>query len=77
MTTSLTRSAQSSSADPSDSRQDEASYAVGTAAVLNKRVLYGKVDALIIVAAPCTLGELRKHYQRHDQRFWLARCQRT
>lgn len=55
---------QSSSANPSDSQQDEDSFAAGTAAVLNKRVLDGKIDHLIVVAAPRTLGELRKHYHK-------------
>jgi protein required for attachment to host cells len=55
---------QSSSANPSDSQQDEDSFAAGTAALLNKRVLDGKIDHLIVVAAPRTLGELRKHYHK-------------
>lgn len=55
---------QSSSANPSGSQQDEDSFAAGTAAMLNKRVLDGKVESLIIVAAPRTLGELRKHYHK-------------
>ncbi len=55
---------QSSSANPSDNQQDEDNFAAGTAAMLNKRVLEGKIDALIIVAAPRTLGELRKHYHK-------------
>lgn len=55
---------QSSSANPSDSQQDEDSFAAGTAAMLNKRVLDGDVEKLIIVAAPRTLGELRKHYHK-------------
>lgn len=55
---------QSSSANPSDSQQEEDNFAAGTAAMLNKRVLDGKIDALIIVAAPRTLGELRKHYHK-------------
>lgn len=54
----------SSSANPSDSQQDEDSFAAGTAAMLNKRVLDGQIEALIIVAAPRTLGELRKHYHK-------------
>lgn len=54
----------SSSANPSDRQQDEDSFAAGTAAMLNKRVLDGTIDALIIVAAPRTLGELRKHYHK-------------
>ena len=55
---------QSSSANPSDSQQDEDSFAAGTAEMLNKRVLDGKIEALVIVAAPRTLGELRKHYHK-------------
>ncbi len=55
---------QSSSANPSDSQQDEDGFAAGTAAMLNKRVLDGNIDALIVVAAPRTLGELRKHYHK-------------
>ena len=55
---------QSSSANPSDSQQDEDGFAAGIAALLNKRVLDGKIDNLVIVAAPRTLGELRKHYHK-------------
>ncbi len=54
----------SSSANPSESQQEEDSFAAGTAEMLNKRVLDGKIDSLIIVAAPRTLGELRKHYHK-------------
>ena len=55
---------QSSSANPSDSQQDEDGFAAGTAALLNKRVLDGNIDSLIVIAAPRTLGELRKHYHK-------------
>lgn len=55
---------QSSAANPSDSQQNEDSFAAGIVEVLNKRVLDGKIDSLIIVAAPRTLGELRKHYHK-------------
>ena len=54
----------SSAANPSDSQLVEDSFAAGTAALLNKRVLDGKIDALIVIAAPRTLGELRKHYHK-------------
>lgn len=54
----------SSSANPADSQQNEDSFAAGTAAMLNKRVLDGTIKSLIIVAAPRTLGELRKHYHK-------------
>jgi protein required for attachment to host cells len=55
---------QSSSANPDDRQQDEDGFAAGIAAILNARTLAGKVDALIVVAAPKTLGELRKHYHK-------------
>lgn len=55
---------QSSSANPSDSQQDEDSFAAGVSGLLNKRVLDGKIDNLVIIAAPRTLGELRKHYHK-------------
>ena len=53
-----------SSANPSGSQQNEDGYAAGTAELLNKRVLDGKIDKLIVVAAPCTFGEFRKRYQK-------------
>lgn len=55
---------QSSSANPAASQQDEDSFAAGIADVLNRRVLDGKIEHLIVVAAPRTLGELRKHYHK-------------
>ena len=55
---------QSSSANPSDRQQDEDSFAAGVATLLNKRVLDGKIDDLVVIAAPRTLGELRKHYHK-------------
>lgn len=55
---------QSSSANPSDSQQSEDGFAAGIVELLNKRVLDGKIDNLIIVAAPRTLGEMRKHYHK-------------
>lgn len=55
---------QNSAANPDDSTQNEDSFAAGIAEVLNKRVLDGKIENLIIVAAPRTLGELRKHYHK-------------
>lgn len=54
----------SSAANPADSQQEEDSFAAGIAEILNKRVLDGKIDNLIVVAAPRTLGELRRHYHK-------------
>ncbi len=54
----------SSAGNPSDSQLDEDGFAAGTAKILNSRVLAGKIEHLIVVAAPRTLGELRKHYHK-------------
>lgn len=54
----------SSSANPDDSQQNEDGFAAGVAAMLNQQVLAGHIDALVIIAAPRTLGELRKHYHK-------------
>jgi protein required for attachment to host cells len=55
---------QSSSANPDNSQVEEDSFAAGIADLLNRQVLDGKVTDLIVVAAPRTLGELRKHYHK-------------
>jgi protein required for attachment to host cells len=52
----------SSSANPSDSQQNEDSFAAGVADYLNSQVMSGKVEHVVVIAAPRTLGELRKHY---------------
>ena len=54
----------SSSANPDDSQQDEDGFSAGVADMLNKQVLDGKIKNLFIVAAPRTLGELRKGYHK-------------
>lgn len=52
----------SSAANPDDSQIAEDGFAAGTAALLNRQVLAGKITHLLVIAAPRTLGELRKHY---------------
>lgn len=55
---------QSSSANPDSSQIEEDSFAAGTADLLNRQVLGGQIGKLIVIAAPRTLGELRKHYHQ-------------
>ena len=43
-------------------QQDEDRFAANAADMLKREVLAGRMSALIVVAAPRTLGELRKHY---------------
>ena len=54
----------SSAANPDDSQQEEDGFAAGVAAMLNAQVLAGHIGALVIIAPPRTLGELRKHYHK-------------
>ncbi|PZM14370.1 host attachment family protein [Rhizobium tubonense] len=54
----------SSSANPDDSQQDEDGFGSGVTDMLNKQVLDGKIKGLVIVAAPRTLGEMRKGYHK-------------
>jgi protein required for attachment to host cells len=47
-----------------ESQAAEDGFAGGIAGLLNKRVLDGEISDLIIIAAPRTLGELRKSYHK-------------
>ena len=55
---------QSSSANPDDSQVAEDGFAAGIADLLNRQVLEGQIANLVVIAAPRTLGELRKHYHQ-------------
>lgn len=53
-----------SSANPDAGQAEEDGFAGGIAEMLNKRVLDGEIADLVIIAAPRTLGELRKSYHK-------------
>jgi protein required for attachment to host cells len=57
----------SSAANPDDNQVAEDDYAAASADWLNRRVLEGSIEALMVIAAPRTLGELRKHYHKQLQ----------
>jgi protein required for attachment to host cells len=57
----------SSAANPDNDTQAEDGYAMGVAEVLNSWALAGKFDHLLVLAAPRTLGELRKHWHKELQ----------
>ncbi len=44
-------------------QMDEDHFAARAAELVSREVLAGRIQALIVVAAPRTLGELRKHYR--------------
>jgi protein required for attachment to host cells len=52
----------SSAANPDDSTKSEDGFAAGVATLLNVQALSGDFDHLLVIAAPKTLGELRKHW---------------
>jgi protein required for attachment to host cells len=55
---------QSSAANPDQSQLDEDGFAAGIAEHLNDLAVKGKLAGLVVIAAPRTLGELRKHYHQ-------------
>jgi protein required for attachment to host cells len=54
----------SSSANPDASQAAEDGFSAGVAALLNQQALSGTIATLLIIAAPRTLGELRRHYHQ-------------
>jgi protein required for attachment to host cells len=51
---------------------EEDRFAAETAEMLKKRALRNEFDALVVVAPPRTLGELRKHYHKEVEKRLLA-----
>ena len=54
----------SSEANPDNRTQAEDGFAMGVAEALNHMALTNKIEALAVVAAPKTLGQLRKHWHK-------------
>lgn len=54
----------SSSANPTGHQIDEDAHAAAATEWLNQQVLGHKIDKLVIVASPRTLGEMRRHYHK-------------
>lgn len=53
-------------------QQEEDRFAAETAEMLKARALRNEYDALVVVAPPRTLGELRKHYHKEVERRLVA-----
>lgn len=54
----------SSPGNHADSLVAEDAHATAVAEWLNSQVLAHKIDKLVVIAAPRTLGELRRHYHK-------------
>jgi protein required for attachment to host cells len=57
-------------------RLDKAAHAAGVAEWLNKAVIDRRIDQVLIVADPYTLGEMRPHYSKHLQAALLGEVDR-
>jgi len=57
----------SEQANPDNDTQAEDGFAMGVAEVLNKMVLTNKVEGLLVIAAPKTLGQLRKSWHKETE----------
>jgi protein required for attachment to host cells len=57
-------SRQNSSGNPDQGQASEDGFSAGIVALLNKAVLGGQIDGLVVIAAPRALGEMRKHYHK-------------
>ncbi len=53
-----------SAANPDGEQRAEDNFAAATAAYLNAEVLAHRIDHLVVIAAPRTLGELRHHWHK-------------
>ena len=51
---------------------EEDRFAAATAAMLKARALRNEYEALVVVAPPATLGELRKHYHKEVEKRLVA-----
>ena len=54
----------SNDSNPDNDTQAEDGFAMGVAEVLNKWVLTNKVEHLLVIAAPKTMGQLRKGWHK-------------
>jgi protein required for attachment to host cells len=53
-----------SAGNPDQGQADEDDFSSGIVEMLNKSVLEGRIDGLVVIAAPRALGEMRKHYHK-------------
>ncbi|MFA7585269.1 MAG: host attachment protein [Novosphingobium sp.] len=62
----------SSSGNPSGNQLDEDAHAAAVADWLNDQVLGHKLEKLAVIAAPKTLGEIRRHYHKQTENALIA-----
>lgn len=62
----------SSHGNHADRLVDEDAHAIAAVEWLNAEVLGHRIDSLAVIAAPRTLGEMRRHYHKQTERAVMA-----
>ena len=57
-------SRRTSAGNPDEGQASEDGFSAGIVELLNKGVLEGNIDGVVVIAAPRALGEMRKHYHK-------------
>lgn len=63
--------------NPSDDQLEEDAHAIAVTDWLNAQAMAGKIDKLVIIADPRSLGEMRRRYHKELQDILLADLDRT
>lgn len=62
----------SSSGNHADSLVSEDAHAIAVVEWLNSQVLGHKIEHLVVIAAPRTLGEMRRHYHKQTEKALMG-----
>ena len=62
----------SSSGNHSDQLVKEDAHAIAAVEWLNSQILGHRIEHLVVIAAPRTLGEMRRHYHRQTEKALLG-----
>lgn len=62
----------SSAGNHADSLVSEDAHAIAAVEWLNSQVLGHKIEHLVVIAAPRTLGEMRRHYHKQTEKALLG-----
>lgn len=67
----------SSAANPAAKQMEEDAFGKGVTEKLNRMVLENRVEKLIIIAAPRSLGEMRRSYHSELQKVLIGEIDKT
>lgn len=58
-------------------QMEELAHGAGVAEYLNRKVLEGTIDSLVVIADPDTLGEMRRHYHKELKNALVGELDKT